>query len=432
MAMTSTLSAASRRTSPPVISMLMQEALADPALISLAAGFVDQESLPDRATAAAVAAILADPVEGKRALQYGTTSGDVALRAGLLRRLESDERAEPGAFARLLPRVVVTQGSQQLLYLIAEALLDPGDIVIVESPTYFVFLGVLETRGARAVGVPVDEGGLRLDALEATLAEIEARGELDRVKLIYTISEHSNPTGLSLADDRRGPLVALAERWSKRRKIYILEDAAYRGLSYGDAPEPRSVWGRDLGHDTVILARTFSKTYSPGMKTGFGVLPEPLVRPVLDLKGNHDFGSSNFQQMALARLLGDGECDRQLARLKGVYRRKRDAILAALEDQFAGVEGVSWTHPEGGLFVWFSAPEALDLGPHGPVWPRCRERGVLYVPGQYAFAAEPTPPPTNHARLCFGVPDEDDLVEGVKRLAAALADCLDPVALAGR
>ena len=432
MATTSTLSAASRRTTPPVISTLMQEALADPSLISLAAGFVDQESLPDEATAEAIAAILADPIEGKRALQYGTTIGDVALRAGLLRRLERDERAETGSFARLLPRLVVTQGSQQLLYLVAEALLDPGDIVLVESPTYFCFLGILETHGARAVGVPIDEGGLRLDTLEATLADLEARGELDRVKLIYTISEHSNPTGLSLAEDRRGPLVEIAERWSKRRKIYILEDAAYRGLTYGDVPEPPSVWGRDRGHDTVILARTFSKTFSPGMKTGFGVLPEPLVRPVLDLKGNHDFGSSNFQQMALARLLADGHCDRQLARLKGVYRRKRDAMLAALEDQFAGVDGVSWTHPKGGLFVWFTAPDGLDMGPHGPVWPRCRERGVLYVPGHFAFAAEPTPPPTNHARLCFGVPDEDDLVEGVKRLAAALADCLEPVAVAGR
>ncbi len=147
MATPSTLSAASLRTTPPVISTLMQEALADPSLISLAAGFVDQESLPNEATAEAAAAILADPVEGKRSLQYGTTIGDVGLRAGALRMLERTERVAPGSFERLLPRVVVTQGSQQLLYLVAEVLLDPGDIVLVESPTYFVFLGVLETRG---------------------------------------------------------------------------------------------------------------------------------------------------------------------------------------------------------------------------------------------------------------------------------------------
>ncbi len=167
----------------------------------------------------------------------------------------------------------------------------------------------------------------------------------------------------------------------------------------------------------MILARTFSKTYSPGMKTGFGILPEALVKPVLDLKGNHDFGSSNFHQMTLARLLADGGYDRQVERLRAVYRVKRDAFLGAMDEQFAGVEGVSWTRPEGGLFVWLTAPEGMDLGPHGPVWPRCRERGVIYVPGQYAYADEPGPPPTNHARLCFGVPDDDDLVEGVRRLA---------------
>ena len=114
----------------------------------------------------------------------------------------------------------------------AEALLDPGDIVLVEAPTYVVFLGVLESRGAQAIGVATDEGGLRLDALEATLAAIEARGELDRVKLIYTISEHSNPTGLSLDAGRRGPLVELARRWSKEGWIFVLEDAAYRGLTF--------------------------------------------------------------------------------------------------------------------------------------------------------------------------------------------------------
>jgi 2-aminoadipate transaminase len=426
---TTPLSVASRRTSPPVISSLMQAALGDPALISLAAGFVDQQSLPSEAAARAVAAMLADPIEGKRALQYGTTGGDNALRSEILRLLERGERVEPGAYEHVLPRVVVTQGSQQLLYLVAEALLDPGDIVLVESPTYFVFLGVLETRGARAIGVPIDEGGMRLDALESTLREIEARGEIHRVKLISTITEHSNPTGLSLAEDRRAALVELAKRWSNRRPIYVLEDAAYRGLTYGETPEPRSVWSHDAQGDTVILARTFSKTFSPGMKTGFGVLPGSLVGPILDLKGNHDFGSSNFHQMVLARLLKDGSYARQVELLKDLYRTKRDAMLDALEANFASLDGaVTWTKPAGGLFVWLSVPAGVDLGPSGPVWPKCRQKGVIYVPGQYAFGNEPTPAETNHARLCFGVPDVADLHEGARRLASALAECLDPVA----
>ena len=179
-----------------------------------------------------------------------------------------------GTYREAIARTVVTTGSAQLIYLICEALLDPGDIVLVESPTYFVFLGPVETRGARAVRVPIDDGGLRIDALERTLVQIRDDGQLDRVKLIYTIPEHANPTGISLAAERRGPLVELARRWSEaaNRRIFVLEDAAYRGLSYG-VQEPPSVWSLDPEGETVILARTFSKTFSPGVKIGYGVLP---------------------------------------------------------------------------------------------------------------------------------------------------------------
>jgi len=148
--------------------------------------------------------MLGDPVEGRRALQYGTTRGDVKLRKALIRLLEKTEGVAPGSFDEAQHRLVVTTGSQQLLYLVTEALVDPGDIVLVESPTYFVYLGLLKTFGARAVGIETDDDGLRPDRLEDALAEIDARGELDRVKLIYTISEHSNPSGLSLAEEPSG------------------------------------------------------------------------------------------------------------------------------------------------------------------------------------------------------------------------------------
>lgn len=422
------LSAASRRTSEPPISDLMQRALTNPNLISLAAGFVDHATLPVEATARAVSAVLADAAEGRRALQYGTTHGDHRLRQRLVQQLEASEGVAPGTFADLLPRVVVTTGSQQLLYLVAEALLDPGDIVLVESPTYFVFLGILETRGARAIGVATDNGGMRLDALEAALRQIEAEGQLDRVKLIYTVSEHSNPSGLSLAADRRGPLVALAQEWSKRGPIYILEDAAYRGLTFS-GPEPPSVWQHDLSGETVILARTFSKTFSPGLKTGYAVLPEPLVAPVLHIKGNHDFGSAHFNQQVLEQVLARADYEAHVDRLVAMYRGKRDAMLSALEKHLGRRESaISWTRPNGGLYVWLSLPEGVDTGRDGPLFARCVDEGILYVPGCLAFAAEPGPVPTRHVRLSFGVSSEAGLAEGVRRLASALAHCLDPVA----
>ena len=166
--------ARSRGGSP--ISDLMKRALDNPGLISLAAGFVDAASLPVEATLRAADEVLGDPVEGRRALQYGTTIGDPSFRTRLVRRLEQEEGALPGQFDRVIHRTVVTSGSQQLLYLVAEALLDPGDIVLVESPTYFVFLGLLDARGVRAVGVETDEGGLSLTALEQTLAPDRGRG----------------------------------------------------------------------------------------------------------------------------------------------------------------------------------------------------------------------------------------------------------------
>ncbi len=423
------LSGTSERTTTPAISMLMQMALADPGLVSLAAGFVDQATLPVEAAAREIAALWADASEGRRALQYGTTAGDLGLRLRLIELLESNEGVTAGTFETLLPRTVVTSGSQQLLYLVAEALLDPGDIVLVESPTYFVFLGVLESRGARAIGVETDQNGLRLDALEETLQRLDAEGLLERVKLIYTVSEHSNPSGISLGADRREPLVALARRWSRSQRIFVLEDSAYRGLTY-EGVEPPSVWRYDPEGETVILARTFSKTFSPGLRTGWGVLPSSLVEPVLRLKGNHDFGTANFSQVVVDRLIQSGGYQRQVKTLVDRYRSKRDVVLDAMARHLGSFEGVSWTRPTGGLYVWLSFPEGFDTDLDGAFFQRCVSEGVVYVPGSYSFAeaADRAPSPKNHARLCFGVPGEAELIEGVRRLAKALAGCLEHAA----
>jgi 2-aminoadipate transaminase len=422
------LSSSAQRTHPPSISHLMQTALENPEIVSLAAGFVDQRSLPVEIAARVAADLLGDPGAGRRSLQYGTTIGDQSLRARLIEDLERGEGRPAGSYKEAIPRTIITTGSAQLIYLVCEALLDPGDIVLVESPTYFVFLGPVETRGARAIGIPIDEQGLRLDVLEATLERLEDSGQLERVKLIYTIPEHANPTGISLSADRRGPLVELARRWSKTHRIFVLEDAAYRGLTFG-ASEPPSLWSHDCEGDTVILARTFSKTFSPGLKVGYGVVPQGLIDPILYLKGNHDFGSANFNQRLLERVLSDGSYDRHVARLTGMYGRKCAVFLSALEESVGPLDSaVHWTRPKGGLFVWMTLPEALDAGFEGPLFPRCVREGVIYVPGEYAFAREPVPVPKNHIRLTFGVPSEEELVEGARRLGAALSACLDPVA----
>jgi 2-aminoadipate transaminase len=164
------------------------------------------------------------------------------------------------------------------------------------------------------------------------------------------------------------------------------------------------------------------------VKIGYGVLPESLLEPILKLKGNHDFGSANFNQHMLERALASGDYDRHVARLRGLYGKKRDTFLGALEHFLGPIRpDFNWTQPKGGLFVWMTVPEDLDTGFEGPLFRRCVREGVLYVPGEYAFAPEPEPPPKNHLRLTFGVPGEEDLVEGARRLAAALSECLSPV-----
>jgi len=427
MAIRIPFSAAARRTSSPSISHLMRTALDNPGIVSLAAGFVDQQSLPVEIAARAAADVLGDPVEGRRSLQYGTTLGDLRLRARLVECLERNDSRPEGSYKEAIPRTIVTTGSAQLIYLVCEALLDPGDIVLVESPTYFVFLGPVQTCGARAIRIPIDEGGLCLDRLEATLARLESEGSLERVKLIYTIPEHANPTGISLAADRRRPLVEMARRWSKKHRIFLLEDAAYRGLSFGSS-EPESLWSLDRQAETVILARTFSKTLSPGLKTGFGVLPQELLDHVHSLKTNHDFGSANFNQRLLEHILSDGSYDRHVARLIELYRRKCSVFLAALEEYVGRVDSeIHWTRPQGGLFVWMTVPAGLNTSFAGPLFSQCVREGVIYVPGDHAFAPEPEPAPTNHLRLTFGVPGETELIEGARRLGAALSACLKPV-----
>jgi 2-aminoadipate transaminase len=420
--MTPYLSAAGRRTGDSPISDLMARALACPDLISLAAGFVDNRSLPCPRTREAVNAILAHNDEGIRALQYGTTRGDASLRRVLANLVCPRARWSSEQIEALADRILVTNGSQQLLYLVAEALLDPGDIVLVESPTYFVFLGVLQSRGARVIGVEIDDGGMRLDALEQRLADLEAEGQLDRVKLIYTVSEHSNPSGLSLDPDRRPALLRIARDWSRSHRIFILEDAAYRGLHFEGAEAP-SIWSFDHAGATVIHARTFSKTYSPGLKVGYGVLPADLLAPVLALKGNHDFGSAHFSQQLMERVVTKGFYAEQVATLRQIYRHKRDALLSALDEHFAPWrDDVHWTRPQGGLYVWLTLPPDIDTGRDSPFFAQCLEEGVLYVPGAYCFAAEPGTPPPNQARLTYGVTDRDGLREGVRRLATALAN----------
>ena len=422
--MTVRLSTRAMQTHDQPISYFMQQAVENPHLISLAAGLVDPESLPAALIRDVMDEMLSSAGTAQAALQYGTTQGYAPLRDKILARAMTLDAVKAGDVALDADDVVVTSGSQQLLYMVGELLLDPGDIVITEAPSYFVYHGTLTSLGVRTLQVPMDEEGMDTRRLEDLLVRLEKTGALDRVKLIYTIDYFQNPTGLTLSMSRRQHLMELVRRFSKKQRILVLEDAAYRELRFDglDLPSLKSL-DRDNRH--VILGMTFSKPMAPGLKTGYGLLPSDLVAPLLRFKGNHDFGSSNLAQHVLDHVLESGAYERHVEDLREVYRRKRDTLLDALAEEFAGANGVKWTEPAGGMYVWLTQP--VETGPESRFMKAALKEGVLYVPGQFCYVnGADTALPKNEARLCYGVASLDQLREAVRRLGRAAA-CADGV-----
>lgn len=402
------------------ISFLMQQGVENPDVISLAAGLVDSGSLPVAETREACRRLLADDARARLALQYGTTPGAESNRQVILEHFAGLEGADPSDLGVDPSRMVLTTGSQQMLSIICEILLDAGDICLVAGPTYFVFVGNLDGVGARAISVPTDEHGMVTSELEAALARLDRDGLLDRVKLIYAVSYYDNPQGVSLSEERRREIVEIAQRWSKEQRIFVLEDAAYREMRY-DGPEYRSVWSYDESRDYVIYTQTFSKSFSPGIRVGFSVLPEELVTPVCDRKGNEDFGSSNLNQHLIATVLQSGAYNHHVDLVRDAYRRKRDAMLAAAEEHFTDLPGVDWVHPHGGLYVWMTLPEEIETGFDSRLFDRAvHHEKVMYVPGELSYAGPLTTRPRNQMRLSYGVQTPNGIREGIARLARAV------------
>jgi 2-aminoadipate transaminase len=398
------------------ISYLMHLALQRPQLISLAAGFVDQHSLPAEITRQATEALLGEPASARAALQYGTTHGFTPLREAILHRLLE---MDGGGVAPALDQVVLTAGSNEMLHLVADSILDPGDIVLAGAPNYFVFLGMLGNLGARCIAVTTDEQGLVPDALDATLRKLRSTGELERVKALYITSYFDNPTSISVASERRAQIVSIVKRHSATGTIFILEDTAYRELRYEGEDLP-SLRAYDKEGDTVVCTGTFSKSFSPGIRVGWGVLPRILVEPALAAKGNINFGSPNFNQHLLAKVFELGLYQSHVDMLRQTYREKLAAMLAAVDQHLAPIQGVRYRRPQGGLYVWLELPEHVDTGTDGELFQRAMDAGVIYVPGRYCFPSEGEDPRDNTIRLSFGVQSAANIRRGVAALAEAI------------
>jgi len=450
-----------QRTIEPPISWLMQAALSRPGLISLAAGFTDNLSLPVTETRALLNQILRSSKTGQPALQYGSTAGDPALRrltAQHLHKLDAQSFSssspslvlESRARTRTKDndeqvyspeRLLITSGSQQLLYMSAEALCDEGDIVLVEDPTYFVYLGILQSRGLRARGVRLERDGLNLAHLKKVLQSLKRSGDLRRVKMLYLVSYFQNPTGVTTSFEKKRGILKLLKRFERAagHPIYLLEDAAYRELCFGAQMKGRDALPRvqadgQVGPATareksalavpgaaerVIYAGTFTKPFATGARVGYGILPEPLFTAVKHIKGNHDFGTANLLQQLFARALASGAYEKQVARLRKRYAHKARVMKLALEKHFPSA--VEWWEPEGGLYFWARLPRNISAGMKSKVFQTALKNDVFYVPGELCYADDPARRKTNHEmRISFGNASEADIREGIKRLGAVL------------
>lgn len=417
--LTNRLSERAVRTTAPPIAWLMNKALGNPDTISLAAGFVDQQSLPVELVQEITKLILKAPDLGRQALQYGYPNGYLDLRRLLAERLQSS-----GISAPVDPEhIVVTSGSQQLLYIATDVLIDVDDIVIVEDPTYFVYTGVLDGFGARTIGVATDDEGMIPEALEERLKEIQAQGLLHRVKMLYLMTYYQNPKGTSHSWKRCEQIYDIICRFSTSENyIYILEDAAYCDLSYeGDrVPFMKTL---DTTNERVILALTFSKSFSPGLRLGYGYLPPNLIGPVLNEKGNQDFGSSNFTQFIAYHAVKTGLFDDQVKRLCERYAQKRNLMLRAIREEFP--PDINYVEPKGGLYVWVTLPDGMGTGTGSDFCEKALDSHVLYVPGCYCYAQEKgRQKPDNQLRLCYGSIEDQPMVEGIRRLGAVIRSCM--------
>ncbi|MHC3473217.1 aminotransferase-like domain-containing protein [Streptomyces sp. 7R007] len=365
---------------------------ARPEVINFAGGLPAPELFDAEGVAAAYHAVLAE--EPARALQYSTTEGEPALRAALAARMS----------ARDLPTtaddVLVTTGSQQALSLLATALLEPGDTVLVENPCYLAALQAFGLAGARIVAVPGDADGIDPAALE----ELVVR---ERPKLLYLVPSFQNPTGRTLPAARRAAVAAVAAR----RGLWIVEDDPYGELRFEGERVPWIASYEDAA-DRVVLLGSFSKVMAPGMRLGWLRAPGELRRACAVAKQAADLHTPTVNQLAAARYLADRDLDAHVARVAGAYRERRDAMLANLADALP--EGTVWSRPEGGMFLWARLPQSYDTT---ALLPRVVRHDVAYVPGAPFYAGAPD---RSTLRLCFVTQTPQEIAEGLRRLGEGL------------
>lgn len=375
------------RVGDELTAILSHAASAD--VITFSGGFPAPEVFPVDVVQDLLARLVAQ--RSATALQYSPTEGLPVAREAVSALLQDTQGTvvDPG-------HVLITSGGIEGLQLLARILVEPGDRILVEAPTYLGAIMAFAGFEAEVEGVPVDEHGLRIDDLELALRSGR------RPKLLYVIPDHQNPSGLTLSADRRHALVELC----RRHHLLIIEDVAYRELGFDGTALP-SLWS--LAPDVVVQLGTFSKILVPGVRLGWAVGPRAIVTTMTAAKQNSDQCAGALGQTLMAEYVLGGHLPGMLNRARSLYGRRAATMLAALARYMPA--GVTWTRPAGGFFVWLTAPEDVDT--RALVAPAAR-LGVAFVPGAPFYTDTRG---VNEIRLAFSRADEASIEEGIRRLA---------------
>ena len=367
-------------------------------IISLAGGLPDTASFPAESFAAIMSRVAVDSCA--RSLQYGPTEGLAVLKSCIAEVMEEEGTLiDPDD-------VLVTTGGQQVIDLVCKTLIDPGDVIIAEAPTYPGAVPTFCSYQAEVIQIEGDADGMRIDLLEETLEALAREGR--RPKFIYTVPTFQNPSGTTLSLPRRKRLVEVI----RERELLVLEDNPYGLLRYEGDPLP-SLYALD-GGDFVIYLGTFSKILSPGVRLGWSVGPRPVLEKMNIGKQAADLCSSSLTQFFVAAYFASGRWQDYVHSLKEIYRRRRDVMLDSLAECF-GPE-CSWTHPQGGLFIWATLPDYIDTT---DLLARALDEHVAFVPGRAAFLDGRG---AHSMRLNFSGVGEADIREGVRRIGEVVRE----------
>ncbi|SFU49167.1 2-aminoadipate transaminase [Paenacidovorax caeni] len=381
-----TLAARAAKMNPSVIREILK-VTEKPGIISLAGGLPSPKTFPVDAFARAAATVLAE--DGPAALQYAASEGFPALREAVAQWLPWD--VDPA-------QVLITTGSQQGLDLVAKVLVDEGSRVLVETPTYLGALQAFSPMEPTIVSVASDDEGPLVDDFAAT-----AGHDSGRARFMYLLPNFQNPTGRTMSEARRAALVAKADELG----VPLVEDNPYGDLWF-DQPPPAPLTARNP--EGCIYLGSFSKVLAPGLRLGYVVAPKAIYPKLLQAKQAADLHSPSFNQRLVAEVLKDGFLERHVPTIRALYKRQRDAMHAALERELASL-GVTWSRPDGGMFLWARLPEGMNAI---ELLPEAVERNVAFVPGA-AFYAEA--PDARTLRLSFVTASPAQIDTGIKALA---------------